>query len=86
MIEPTPTFRLADFNPRRAQRGRESARVEFTWSDGETEYLWMSAHDIMKNLETWGDSEELNRALAAYQQTAHPDVRRSKIRENPGLS
>lgn len=63
----TPTFRFVEFNPRRAMRGKEGARVEVTYPDGDGELLWMSPDDIMENLETFGDSPELQKALAAYQ-------------------
>lgn len=62
-----PTFRFVEFNPRRARRGKEAARVEVKYSWGDSEWLWMSAHDVMENLETFGDNAELQKALAAYQ-------------------
>lgn len=68
--ETKPTFRFVEFNPRRAQRGAEAARVEVTYPE-DTEcqplLLWMSPDDIMENIETFGDSPELQKALAAYQ-------------------
>jgi len=72
--EHLPTFRFVEFNPRRAQRGKEAARVEVNYpTDPECEpcLLWMSPDDIMNNLESFGDNAELQKALAAYQR---PDV------------
>lgn len=67
-----PTFRFVEFNPRRARRGKEAARVEVRYSSGDTELLWMSPEDIMENLETFGDTPALQSALAAYQQQPAP--------------
>jgi hypothetical protein len=61
-----------EFNPRRVQRGKEGARVEITYPSGDTEWLWMSADDIMENLETFGDSPGLQAALLAYQSSTTP--------------
>jgi hypothetical protein len=68
-MDRTPTFKFIEFNPRRAQRGKEAARVEVNYGDGMSEWLWMNADDIMENLETFGDSTELQKALAAYGST-----------------
>lgn len=65
-----PQFRFVEFNPRRAQRGKEAARVEVKYPWGDSEWLWMSASDIMENLESFGDNAELQKALAAYQKPA----------------
>lgn len=63
-----PQFRFIEFNPRRAQRGKESARVEVRHSSepDDHEWLWMSTEDIRGNLRDFGESEELRKALAAY--------------------
>jgi chlorite dismutase len=63
-----PTFRLVEVNPRRAQRGKESVRVEVTYSSGtdDSEWLWMSASDVRANIAQFGECEELRKALAAY--------------------
>lgn len=65
--EDIPTFRFVEFNQRRASRGKEAARVEVKYSWGDSELLWMSAYNIMDNLESFGDNAELQKALAAYQ-------------------
>ena len=62
-----PRFELARFNPRRAARGVEAAEVKVIYPDGIVEYLWMSADDIMENIETWGRCNGLAAALDAYQ-------------------
>lgn len=59
--EERPVFKFIEFNPRRRQRGAESARVEV---DGH--WLWMSEKDIRNNIRDFGDCEELQKALAAY--------------------
>lgn len=64
--EPTPAFRFVEFNPRRAARGKEAARVEVTYGDGGTDLLWMSKEDILDNIKNFGGSTELQKALAAY--------------------
>lgn len=58
-----PTFK---FNPRRALRGAEAARVGVTYPEGESEWLWMSKRDIARNLMSFGQDEELQKAHAAY--------------------
>lgn len=66
--EHLPTFRFVEYNPRRAQRGKEAVRVEVNYPTDPTcepQLLWMSAEDIMENIESFGGSPE--RALAAYQ-------------------
>lgn len=59
-------FRFVEFNSTRACRGKRAAHVEVE-EDGERQLLWMSAHDILENLELFGDSAGLQNALAAYQ-------------------
>lgn len=61
-----PTFTLVRFNPRRAARGAEAAKVKIIWPDGDTEELWMSRADIRNNLNERGPSEGLSAALNAY--------------------
>lgn len=56
-------FRLIEFNPRRAMRGAEAARVEVA-PDGE--WLWMSKRDIKENIRHFGSHPELQKALLAY--------------------
>jgi hypothetical protein len=60
-------FRFVEFNPRRAMRGAEAARVEV---DPDGEWLWMSPKDIKANIKEFGDHTELQRALQAYKD--HP--------------
>lgn len=62
----TPTFHFIEFNPRRAQRGAEGARVEVKYPDGETDLLWMSRADLLANLDEYPGNPELVKALAAY--------------------
>ena len=63
---PVVTFRFIEFNPRRDDRGVEAARVEIL-EDGEScGWLWMSKRDLKANIEEFGDSEELQKALAEY--------------------
>ena len=63
---PKIQFRLEGFNTRRADRGAEAARVEIL-EDGEPcGLLWMSERDLKLNIAEFGDSEELQKALAEY--------------------
>lgn len=55
-------FEFVEFNPRRAQRGAEAARVEVTYDDGEKDLLWMSKRDIAKNMMAYGRCDELTKA------------------------
>lgn len=65
--QPQPSaFKFIEFNSRRAERGAEAARVEVTYSDGESEWLWMSKRDIARNLMAFGQCEELQKAHRAY--------------------
>ena len=59
-------FEFVEFNPRRAQRGAEAARVEVTYDDGEKDLLWMSKRDIAKNMMAYGRCDELTKAHEAY--------------------
>ncbi|MCE9664491.1 hypothetical protein LY622_13715 [Halomonas sp. M5N1S17] len=61
-----PQFRLIEFNPRRASRGAEAARVEVTYSEGDMDELWMSPRDIRNNIREFGQQEGLQKALEAY--------------------
>lgn len=65
--EDIPEFQFVEFNPRRAQRGAEAARVKVTYGPDDWSLLWMSKNDIMENIENFGGSTELQKALAAYQ-------------------
>lgn len=56
-------WRFIEFNPRRALRNAEAARVEIH-PDGD--WLWMSKKDIQKNIKEFGSHPELQRALEAY--------------------
>jgi hypothetical protein len=59
-------FKFIEFNPRRAERGAEAARMEVTYDDGESEWLWMSKRDIAKNMMAFGRCDELTKAHEAY--------------------
>ena len=59
-------FKFVEFNPRRAQRGAEAARVEVTHDDGQKDLLWMSKRDIAKNMMAFGRCDELTKAHQAY--------------------
>ena len=61
-----PTFKFIEFNARRALRGADAARVEVTYSDGESEWLWMSKRDIARNMMAFGRCDELVKANEAY--------------------
>lgn len=56
-------FKFIEFNPRRAMRGAEAARVEV---DQDGEWLWMSKRDIKANMKDFGAHPELQKALDAY--------------------
>lgn len=63
---PVVTFKFVEFNPRRHFRGAEAARVEVL-EDGEPcGLLWMSERDLKLNIAEFGDSEDLQQALAEY--------------------
>ena len=59
-------FKFVEFNSRRAQRGAEAARVEVIYGCGMTDLLWMSRHDIAKNLRVFKGDPELIKAQEAY--------------------
>ena len=62
-------FKFIEFNPRRAMRGADAARVEVIDPqdpDGGPGWLWMSRKDIKLNIRDHGDNPELQKALAAY--------------------
>lgn len=59
-------FKFIEFNPRRAIRGADAARVEVTYGDGESEWLWMSKSDISRNMMAFGRCDELTKAHQAY--------------------
>lgn len=56
-------FKFIEFNPRRAMRSAEAARVE-VHPDGD--WLWMSKRDIKANIKVFGEHPELQKALEAY--------------------
>lgn len=56
-------WRFIEFNPRRAMRGAEAARVEI---DPSGEWVWMSKRDIKLNIRDFGHHPELQKALNAY--------------------
>lgn len=61
-------FKFIEFNPRRAMRGADAARVEVidpSDPDGGG-WLWMSRKDIKENMRWHGAHPELLKALAAY--------------------
>lgn len=58
-------FRFIEFNPRRALRGVEAARVAVV-QDGEEDWLWMSQCDIEMNIREFGASPELLKAKLSY--------------------
>lgn len=60
-------FRFIEFNPRRAMRGADAARVAVI-EDGEEDWLWMSKRDIAANLKQFGPSEALLKAKLAYEE------------------
>ena len=60
------TFEFVEFNPRRAARGADAARVAVKYDDGTDDLLWMSKSDIAKNIMTFGQSDELTKAHNAY--------------------
>ena len=60
-------FRFIEFNPRRAMRGADAARVAVL-EDGEGDWLWMSKRDIAANLKQFGPSDELLKAKLAYEE------------------
>jgi hypothetical protein len=59
-------FRFIEFNPRRAQRGAEAARVAIIEEGEEEQWVWMSKRDISKNMMTFGKHPELVKAYDAY--------------------
>lgn len=58
-------FRFIEFNPRRALRGAEAARVAVIF-DGEEDWLWMSKKDIDLNIRDFGPHQELLKARLEY--------------------
>lgn len=63
-----PSFRFVEFNPRRAFRGAEAARVEVDYGHGDVDFLWMSPQDIRNNMMAYGRQDGLLKALDAYRQ------------------
>ena len=59
-------FRFIEFNPRRAQRGAEAARVGIIEDGEEEQWIWMNKRDIAKNIMTFGKHPELVKAYDAY--------------------
>ncbi len=59
-------FKFIEFNPRRAMRGADAARVEVTDADSEPEWMWMNKRDLSKNIKLFGKHPELLKAQAAY--------------------
>ena len=58
-------FRFIEYNPRRAARGAEAARVAVI-EDGDEQWIWMSKRDISKNMMAFGRCDELTKAHQAY--------------------
>jgi hypothetical protein len=59
-------FRFVEFNPRRAMRGADAARVAVIEDGGDEDWLWMSVRDIAKNIKQFGPHQELLKARLAY--------------------
>lgn len=59
-------FKFIEFNPRRAHRGADAARVEVI-DGGEPQWLWMNKRDIAKNMMIFGRCPELVKAHDAYE-------------------
>ena len=66
MMESKIEFKFIEFNPRRAMRGADAARVEVTEATGESEWMWMSKRDLSKNIKLFGEHPELLKAKSAY--------------------
>jgi hypothetical protein len=62
-------FRFIEFNPRRAIRGADAARVAVI-EDCQEDWLWMSQRDIALNIKQFGPSDELLKAQLAYSEAA----------------
>lgn len=66
------TFEFIEFNPRRAMRGADAARVRAIHDDGSDDVLWMSKSDIAKNMMAFGRCDELVKAHDSYSQKGRP--------------
>lgn len=62
---PSVEFRFIEFNPVRASRGVEAARVAVI-ENGEEGWVWMDKSDVAKNMMTFGRHPELVKAYEAY--------------------
>ena len=62
----TITFRFIEYNPRRAARGAEAARVAILEDGENVDWVWMSKKDVLANIAEFGPSAELTKALEAY--------------------
>ena len=60
-VDRGPEFKFIEFNPIRARRGAEAARVAVNG-----QWLWMSERDVERNMETFGRDPELIKAKMAY--------------------
>jgi hypothetical protein len=58
-------WKFIEFNPRRAARGAEAARMEVNG-----EWIWCSLKDLKNNVREFGEHPELQKAIAAYK--GHP--------------
>lgn len=67
-----PHFRFVEYNPRRAARGAEAARIEVTYGEGDVDFLWMTPLDIHRNLKRFGQSKGLEQALKVYEEAQKP--------------
>ena len=65
-------FEFVEFNPRRAMRGADAARVRAIYDDGTDDVLWMSKRDIAKNMMAFGRCDELTKAHQAYEGGKQP--------------
>ena len=55
------TFKFIEFNPRRAARGAQAARVEVNG-----DLVWMSLSDLKKNVTIFGPLAAFTQAIEAY--------------------
>jgi hypothetical protein len=60
-VDRGPEFKFIEFNPIRARRGAEAARVDVNGN-----WLWMSEADVDRNIKMFGRDPELLKAKMAY--------------------
>ncbi len=66
-VDRGPEFKFIEFNPIRAGRGVEAARVAVNGN-----WLWMSEADVDRNMQTFGRDPELIKAKMAYGMASPP--------------